>query len=1139
MKKILLSIFSIVIVGLLSAQDLSVAVGTVSSEETGIEVEVPFYVSGFNGDYAVTAMEFYIDFDSTLADYVEVRNIYSGTQPSEWFFTAPPTNRFACNWVQGLLQSIDIPDSTKLFDIVFFYKEPENILLDVDEEDCVLADANYAQIPNELIDYYDGEIIYDGFQPDTGLVEIVPSYFLSFPDSSFNVPVRLSDFNINNASLSGMDLQLLFNETNISYQDILNINPILPEDQWIISQPGAGQLLCSWTEPNSQNVLIPDETIIFELVFEGISSGTSIIQFDSVACEFIHQHNGEPQNMYANFTDAEAEIVEVPNPPPGTIEFDPDLYVTYPDSIIHVPVVVSGFSDENSSLSNMSFEVTFNETFLEFQSTGSFGGILPEDQWTVNAGLGSISYTWDEPGSQNVIIPEGSVVFEIEFKAIAVGNTTLDFNPAAGIFLHQFYDYTLEFSAGYGDGGVQIYDNTLPLPGLVEINPDYYETNPDSVISLPIVLSGFDQENSSLSDIELYLDFNDQIIEYQSAVNFSDLLPGNQWAITYDDLQSRMICIWDEPAGQNVEIPDNTTIFELEYQAIEAGQTQLEFDSASCVYWHELLGDYYQIPANHNGANVVVEELPPPTPGEVEIIPDSYSTFPDSSIAVPVVVSGFNLPDNTLSDMELHLEFDDAMLAYQSVQNFGTTLPENQWTINYDQVNHKMICIWDEPATQNISIPDNTTVFELVFKAIDLGQSDLEFDQESCIFIHQINGTNQYGSATYGNATVEVTELPPPPPGLVEIVPESYNAFEDSVFNVPVLASGFSEPNAALSDIELYIDFNDNIIGYEMAENFNSLLPADEWSITYDQVNSRMACIWDEPNSMNVSIPDGSTLFELVFKGVSAGTSPLDFDEEACMLIHQQFSGQLELEANFNSATATIQEYVIPGVPKVKIIPEYIEEYSGITVDLNIVYFGFNLDSTTIAAAEFYIDFDTAVVAYVGVDNFWDQMPENQWFYSNPSDTLGRFSCNWVEPSLQNISVPDSTLIMTLHFMLEEDETPVAFDDQACLFVHVDEQFNQYVIDVQLFDGYIKVLPNAVEENLSEGSKNWLTTSYQTLHVKGVTGFARIFNLNGQIVANKKIAEGANEIRITHPGVYIVTVLTEEKMLLSRKVIIN
>ena len=119
MKKILLSAIILLAGFTVWAQDLSVAVGSVSSEETGVEVEVPFYVSGFSGDYAVTAMEFYIDFDSTLADFVEVRNIYSGTQSYEWFFTQPPTNRFGCNWVQQQLQAIEIPDSTKLFDIVF------------------------------------------------------------------------------------------------------------------------------------------------------------------------------------------------------------------------------------------------------------------------------------------------------------------------------------------------------------------------------------------------------------------------------------------------------------------------------------------------------------------------------------------------------------------------------------------------------------------------------------------------------------------------------------------------------------------------------------------------------------------------------------------------------------------------------------------------------------------------------------------------------------------------------------------------------------------------------------------------------------------------------------------------------------
>lgn len=1139
MKKVLISIVILLAVYLLPAQDLSVTVGSISSEATGVEVEVPFYTSGFNGDYSVTAMEFYIDFDSTLADFVEVRNIWSGTQTYEWFFTLPPTNRFGCNWVQQQLQSIDIPDGTKLFDVVFFYKQPVDVLLDVDEELSVLADDLFQQIPNELIEYGDGAILFGGFTADTGLVEIVPPSFLSFPDSVFNIPVRLTDFDTENAALSQMILQISFDEDIISYENIENINPLLPGSQWTITEPGTGKLLLSWAEPASQNIQIPDSTFIFEIVFKGLAGGTTDIAFDSLNCNFIHQHNGNPEEMISNFSDGEAEIVPLPDPSPGKVLFNPAVFATYLDSTFMVPVEIKDFSNDDASLFSMSFKVEFNETKLEFLSIDNFSALLPGTEWEVDVSAGALTFTWTDAQGLNTIIPDNTIAFEISFKALEVGNTTLNFDEEAGTFLHQFYQYTLQYAATYNSAGIQIYDGSTPLPGSVSIIPNTYNTNPDSTVSLPFVLSGFDEQTSSLSDMELYVDFDDQIVNYILVANFNPLLPENEWTITYDNANSRMICIWDEPAGQNVDIPDNTTIFELSFLAAGVGTSMFEFDSAACVYKHELLGEYYDRAANHSGAAVNVEELPPPTPGQVDINPDEFLTNPDSVIAVPILLSGFDIEgDNDLSDIELHLMFDNSKLEYQNVQNFGNVLPENQWNVTYDAANSKMVCAWQEPANQNVVIPDNEVIFELVFKAIDLGESTLEFDEASCQFIHMINGTEQFGSAGFGDATVTVEEPALPDPGLVLIGPGTYEVYVDSVFNLPVGISGFSEPVGALSDIELYIDFNDNFIGYEIAENFGTILPEDEWNISFDETNSRMVCIWEQPQGENVQIPDGTILFELVFIGSAEGSTIFDFDDESCTFTHQQFSGPVELEADFINATVIVTQYVIPGLPRVKIEPQYIEELSGLEVAVDVVIFGFSLDTTSLTAIEFYIDFNNSAVEFMGADNFNALMPVNQWFYSNPGPGLSRFSCNWAEPTLSNVSVPDSTTLMTLHFKCLENETPLAFDDPFCLFVHIDEQFNLIELPVQYFDGYIQVLPDAIPQE-ETGELNWLSASFGSILIDGLTGYARVFNITGQLVAECRLLEGSNSINLNQKGIYVVTVITEDKRLLSKKIYIH
>lgn len=1141
MKKVLKIYLAVILLtGFTSrGQNISVTVGTVSSPVTNVQLDVPFTVSGLNGQYAVTALEFYIDFDSTVVNYVQVKNFYSGTPSHEWYFSIPPVNRFACNWVQSQLLPISIPNNTKLFDIVFFLKKPSSTVLNLDEVFSVLVNASYQQIPNSIINFVDGAVNFTGYIPPTGLTEFNPINILSFPDSTFNVSVKLTDFSNNNSSLAALTLNFQFNQSNIIFQQIQNINPLLPANQWSFTQSSPGTLTATWIHPNQQNVIIPDGTIIFDLVFKGNNPGQSQLTFNPSACTFTHYHNGVPYNMFSNFNSCGIQIVQVPNPPPGMVYFDPDLYVSYPDSIITVPIKISGFHTSSSAIFGMGFKLNFNSAFLEFQNVSNFSALLPQNEWIITPGQNSITFSWTNAQSNNVVIPNQTKLFEIKFKTTAVGNTAITLGPPS-YFYHQFYQYVLQFQANFNTASVQIYDNTMPLPGYVRIEPNYFLTRPDSLVSLPILMSGFGLQNSGLAKIKLYLNFNDQILNFVSPQNFSSLLPSSQWLIQYNSAQHRMECFWEEPNGQNVLIPDNTKIFELTFQATNTGTSVFSFDSLLCTYTHELLGNYYNILANHGGATVQVNPLPPPTPGYVSIIPANYNTYPDSTITVPVVFSGFNLPDNSPSSIHLHLYFDNTKLQYQSVTNFSPYLPVNQWAIAYQPMESKLILHWNEPNSQNFPIPDNTTAFQIIFKAINLGNSSLTFDPTSSYFIHKLNNTNQYGTINFSNGSVTITELPLPPPGSVSMNPDQFTVYQGNSFNVPVWMSGFGMPNSGLIQIQLAVALNPNILQFNQVFGFNPLVPQNQWQINFNQASGVLTMIWNSPSGQNVLIPDQTKLFEIALTGNNPGISSIEFQPQSCVLIHKQFAGQVALQANYSSATATVLPQVNPENPKIKLIPAFIQEVSGLTVNVNVVLFGFNTDSTSVTAIEFYIDFNNQVAQFTGVSNFSPLMPQNQWFHSVPGPALNRFACNWAEPSLLNLKVPDSTTIMTLHFLLLSGETPLTFDEANSLFVHIDSQFNLIELEVSYYNGYIVVLPSQIQEKpVTTENEKWFTISNRNIILDGIQGTARIFNLAGQLIYQGEIRSDHHKISLHQQGIYILSLTTPEGKILHTKIFIQ
>jgi len=160
---------------------------------------------------------------------------------------------------------------------------------------------------------------------------------------------------------------------------------------------------------------------------------------------------------------------------------------------------------------------------------------------------------------------------------------------------------------------------------------------------------------------------------------------------------------------------------------------------------------------------------------------------------------------------------------------------------------------------------------------------------------------------------------------------------------------------------------------------------------------------------------------------------------------------------------------------KVEILPSTIQGVVGSQVIVPIVITGFNTDTTSLVAAEFYLNFDNTVLAFESVANVSALMPLEEWFFSNPDPTLGRFSCNWVEPSfVTNVSVPDGTTLFEIVFAYNGGESTLEFDEAASLFVHLDQSFNFVTLQVDYFNGTVVPAPNT-NTTIWTGNGDWNT----------------------------------------------------------------
>lgn len=160
---------------------------------------------------------------------------------------------------------------------------------------------------------------------------------------------------------------------------------------------------------------------------------------------------------------------------------------------------------------------------------------------------------------------------------------------------------------------------------------------------------------------------------------------------------------------------------------------------------------------------------------------------------------------------------------------------------------------------------------------------------------------------------------------------------------------------------------------------------------------------------------------------------------------------------------------------KVEILPSTIQGVVGSQVIVPVVITGFNTDTTSLVAAEFYLNFDNTVLTFESVANVSDLMPQEEWFFSNPDPTLNRFSCNWVEPTfVTNVSVPDGTTLFEIVFTYNGGESALDFDETASLFVHLDQSFNFVTLQVDYFDGMVVPAPNT-NTTIWTGDGDWNT----------------------------------------------------------------
>lgn len=127
------------------------------------------------------------------------------------------------------------------------------------------------------------------------------SALLQNPGSDLHLPVSVKGLNgaTGGIGVAGIELHIAYSSTNLVYDTTLNFNSLTPTSQWFYGGNGI-EYSTNWLEPAGQKLNIPDNTVLFEIVFHYLGGATALT-FDTARCLLVDSaYNIIPGVRYVN-----------------------------------------------------------------------------------------------------------------------------------------------------------------------------------------------------------------------------------------------------------------------------------------------------------------------------------------------------------------------------------------------------------------------------------------------------------------------------------------------------------------------------------------------------------------------------------------------------------------------------------------------------------------------------------------------------------------------------------------------------------------------------------------------------------------------------------------------------------------------
>jgi gliding motility-associated-like protein len=836
--------------------------GNVGDQNVCITVTADNYID-------VVGMAFTLSYNPGHLEFVEVTNLSPSipgfSVPAN--FGTPPAiadGFITVNYFNNSLAGIDLPNGAPLFDICFNLIGSGNSSIEMTSD---ITSIEFSDSNQDVISSTDnpGSVSIQGGPISTDLTLTAESANVNTGDN-FCIEVTADNF----TDIVGMAFTMEYNPSQLQFVEVTNLNPSIPG----FSIPAnfgtppplaAGFITVNYFNNALTGINLPNGSVLFELCFQAISSGSSTIEFTSGITQ-IEFSDSNQDVVPPVFQDGSVTITG--GPISTDLTLTAESVTVDPGDNFCIEVTADNFTD----IVGMAFTMEYDPNQLQFVEVTNLNPGIPGFSVPANFGTpppladGFITVNYFNNSLAGINLPNGSVLFELCFEAIGNGSQS-DIEFTSGITQIEFSDSNQDVVPPvFEDGEVNITgvftDLRLTVEDVTVVSNESFcvevtTENFEDIVGMAFTME-YDPAHLSFSEVT---NLNPNLPGFSLAANFGTPPALNPGFITVNYFNNSL---------DGINLPDDAVLFELCFVAIGMDGTCSDIDFSSAITQIEFSDSNQDVvPFFSEEGTICVNDA---TPGVVQVEIDDANVDQGTNFCVPVTASNFI----DVASINFTLTYDESVAELTGVSNITGSIP-GLTISNFDTSTPGVVTVqW---SGSGVTLPSNTTLFELCFNAIGDPLTSTALDINSSVVPINFEDSNQM------TLMLDATD------GMVNINPLTMDFLltvgNDMVepgetFCIPVTALNFEDVvgfaftlnyNATQLMFNSIQNLNPNFPGFNIDANFGLPPNVAPGFITVNFFNSDLS---------GIDLANGEALFELCFTaiGVDGQTSDICFSSD-------------------------------------------------------------------------------------------------------------------------------------------------------------------------------------------------------------------------------------------------------------------